>query len=210
MYANLGPYRRWLRWLPHHKAIDSNLAIDKIWFQLRAAMDEDTAQGADGPWVGLMGFSQGAKLSACLLFDQQMRMEAAQQGDIKVLEPATTWKFGVLLAGGAPLISLSEHSARCKYLVNAADISEGFENIPPLNEAEEDTQKHMLRIPTVHVHGLKDPGIHAFRLLLNGMDKDTVTLVEWDGNHRVPVSTVEVDKIVEAVMNVARKTGAIS
>ncbi|KAF2023434.1 citrinin biosynthesis oxidoreductase CtnB [Setomelanomma holmii] len=211
VYADSGPYRRWLRWLPQDPIIDANLAINEIWFQVRAAMDEDTAQGADGPWVGLLGFSQGAKLSASLLFDQQVRVEAARRGDTKALmERATTWKFGVLLAGSAPLVSLSDYSTGRKCFVNAAEKSESFDNAPRGDETEGETQGYTLRIPTVHVHGVEDSGIHLHRRLLNKMDKNTVTLVEWDGNHRVPVKTVDVERIVEATMSVARKTGAIS
>ena len=211
MYANFGPFRRWLRWLPEHTPIDAESAVDEIWFQLRTAMDEDDAQGADGEWVGLMGFSQGAKLSACLLFDQQVREEAAKRGEESALgEKPTTWKFGVLLAGRAPLVSLSKHSAGRKGLVSASEISEGFEVIPKENEGEGDAYGHTLRTPTVHVHGLQDPGLHLHRRLLNQYcDPDSVTVVEWDGPHRVPIKFADVDKIVDATMEVARRTGAL-
>ncbi|KAF2099318.1 citrinin biosynthesis oxidoreductase CtnB [Rhizodiscina lignyota] len=210
VYANFGPYRRWLRWLPTHAAIDAESAVDEIWFQLRTAMDDDDALGADGEWVGLLGFSQGAKLSACLLFDQQVREEAKKRGDEGALmDKPTTWKFGVLLAGRAPLVSLSEYSAGRNGLVNAGEISEGFDSAPE-DEGEADAQGHTLRIPTVHVHGLLDPGLHLHRRLLNHYcDPKSVTLVEWDGNHRVPIKAVDVDKVVEATFDVARKTGVI-
>lgn len=212
VYANFGPYRRWLRWLPSHAPVDAESAIDEIWFQLKTAMDEDTALGADGEWVGLLGFSQGAKLSACLLFDQQVREEARKRGDGKALmEPPTTWKFGVLLAGRAPLVSLSEYSEGRKGLVSAAEISEGFESVPKEEEeGEEDAEGHTLRIPTVHVHGLLDGGLHLHRRLLNQYcDPKSATVVEWDGNHRVPIKMADVDKVVQATMAVARESGAI-
>ncbi|KAF2257727.1 hypothetical protein CC78DRAFT_482010, partial [Lojkania enalia] len=139
-------------------------------------------------WVSLPGFIQGAKLSACLLFDQQVRVEAARRGNTKALmEPATMWKFGVLLAGSAPLVS-----------------------VPAVDEAEEKAQEHAQRIPTVHVHELEDPRILLHRRPLNQMDKDTVTLVEWDDNHRALIKTMNVGNIVESTMNVASKTGEIT
>lgn len=174
-------------------------------------MDEDTALGADGDWVGLMGFSQGAKLSASLLFDQQVREEASRRGKAGALmEPRTTWRFGVLLAGRAPIVSLSEHSAGRPGLVSAGEIGEGVELLPELDEAAHEAAGHTLRVPTVHVHGLRDPGLHLHRRLLDQYcDPGSTMLVEWDGEHRVPIKTEVVDRVVRATFDVARRTGAI-
>jgi hypothetical protein len=209
VFEDFGPYYRWLQ-PPHNEELDDNLVIDKIWLQLSTAMDNDAAQGADGPWVGLLGFSQGAKLCISLLFDQQVRVEAARSGDIKALvEPKTTWKFGVVMAGSAPPVKFSEYGTGYKCLVNAAEAREGEETVPLLDDAEEEAQEHKLHIPTIHVHGLEDSGLHLHQQLLNQMDRDAVTLVEWDGNHRLPIKHVDVEKVVVATMNAARRTGAI-
>lgn len=208
VYKDYGPFRRWLRWLPKHTDIDSESAIDEIWYQLRLAMEDDDRQGANGEWVALLGFSQGAKLSACLLFDQQVREESYRAGKKDALmNPRTNWKFGVLLAGRAPLVSLSEYSAGRKGIVGAGEISEGFDNFI---EAPGEGEGHILKIPTIHVHGLQDPGIHLHRRLLQQYcESSTTTLIEWDGNHRVPIKSVDVDRIVDAIDNLARQTGVI-
>ncbi|KAF1986200.1 citrinin biosynthesis oxidoreductase CtnB [Aulographum hederae CBS 113979] len=199
VYADHGPYRRWLRWLPEHREIDAESAIDEIQWQLRDAMDEDDRQGATGPWVGLMGFSQGAKVSASLLFEQQTKLS-------KYGKASTDWKFAVLMAGRAPLVSLSDDSAHLKALVNAAAISEGFETI----EVDEGDTRHLLRIPTIHVHGLSDPGIHLHRRMRDQYcEPQSVTLIEWDGIHRVPFKPKDCDPIVQAILEVAKRTGAV-
>lgn len=198
VYADFAPFRRWLRWLPEHQEIDAETAVEEIWYQIRLAMDEDNANRATGEWVALMGFSQGAKMSASLLYDQQAR-------DEKKLPriDGLNWRFAVVLAGRAPLVSLSEATADNKALVNAAEISEGFASVE-----ETGGKGQVLTIPTIHVHGLQDPGIHLHRRMLDHYcTPGSTTLIEWDGNHRVPIKKVDVDPIVEAILKLAKQTG---
>ena len=64
-----------------------------------------------------------------------------------------------------------------------------------------------LRLPTIHVHGLQDPGFHLHRRLVNDYcEPGSTTLIEWDGNHRIPLKKADVDKVVEAILDVAAKT----
>lgn len=207
VFADFGPFRRWLRWTPDHPPIDSEAAVDEIWWQLNDAMAADDRLGGTGKWVGLLGFSQGAKLSACLLYEQQIRDQLRSEG--KPLsaedEKRPNWKFAVLLAARAPLVSLRPESDGNKALVTPNDISEGFESV------ETDDDSHILKLPTIHVHGLQDPGLHLHqRLLRQYCDQGTTTLIEWDGAHRVPIKKVDVEPIVNALLDVARKTGALS
>jgi hypothetical protein len=187
--------------LPQHQEIDAETAVEEIHYQLKQAMEEDDRTGGSGEWVGLMGFSQGAKVSASLLYDLQVQTAAGTETELP------KWRFAILLAGRAPLVSLSGASAGNKALVNAAEISEGFASVEP--EVWEGYEK--LRLPTVHVHGTKDPGIHLHRRLLNQYcEAGSTTVIEWEGEHRVPIKKKDVDEIVEAIFEVARKTGSIS
>lgn len=198
VFADFAPFRRWLRWLPEHREIDAETAVEEIWYQLRSAMAEDDALGADGEWVGMLGFSQGAKLAASLLYDQQVQEEVNGKGS-----SGMTWKFAVLLAGRAPLVSLTSASLGNKALANAAEISEGFSSL-------EDTggTGQVLKLPTIHVHGLEDPGIHLHRRLLQDYcAPGSTTLIEWDGNHRVPIKKTDVEPIVEAILKTSQDTG---
>ena len=55
--------QRWLRFLPEkHAGVDDDTAMEEIEYSLRSTMQEDDARGADGEWVGLVGFSQGATM----------------------------------------------------------------------------------------------------------------------------------------------------
>jgi pimeloyl-ACP methyl ester carboxylesterase len=199
VYADFGPFRRWLRWLPEHPEIDSASAIDEIWFNINDAMDADDRAGATGEWVGLAGFSQGGKLSACLLYEQQVR-EQSEGRD----EKRPHWRFAILLAARAPLVSLRPETDSNKALVTPAEISEGFESV------DVDDDSHMIKLPTVHVHGLQDPGLHLHQRLLNQYcDPAATTLVEWDGTHRVPIKKADVAKVTEAIFDVAKRTGVL-
>jgi pimeloyl-ACP methyl ester carboxylesterase len=200
VYADCGPFRRWLRWLPEHPPVDSEAAIDEIWWQLREAMDADDRAGATGEWVGLFGFSQGAKLSASLLFEQQVREERGIKSDDK----RPIWKFAVLLAGRAPLVSLLPETDNNAALVTAGGMSEGVEVLQTTDDS------HILKLPTIHVHGSQDAGLHLHQRLLNQYcDPNSVTLVEWDGGHRVPIKSSDVQKVTSATLEVARRAGVL-
>ncbi|KAG9188476.1 hypothetical protein G6011_02399 [Alternaria panax] len=112
VYSDYAPFRRWLRWLPEHPEIDEDTCIEEIGYAMRTAMEDDDREGGTGEWVGLMGFSQGAKLSASLLLEQQARETQARKEGTKIATgltgvPGIRWRFGILLAGRAPLSNLN-------------------------------------------------------------------------------------------------------
>ncbi|KAI5196567.1 hypothetical protein AUEXF2481DRAFT_33302 [Aureobasidium subglaciale EXF-2481] len=189
VYEDYGPFRRWLRWLPEHAAIDDESAIEEVIYAIETCKSGDAGTGA---WVGLLGFSQGAKLAASLLYEQQVRQENTGRAD-------TSYKFAVLLAGRQPLMRFSEYSVGPATL-GAGEISEGFRYEGP--------NEHVLKLPTIHVHGLNDAGLHLHRdLMRKYCHPDSVTLVEWDGAHRVPLKKTDVDRICTEIYRVAKEQG---
>lgn len=171
VYKNYAPFRAWLDPVQDTERITTETEIS-----LRKAMAEDDIKGATGDWVGLLGFSQGAKISASLLLAQQIRK--AELGSQKP-SIMPKWKFAVLLAGRGPLISATPMHTR-----------------------------DLLRFPTIHVHGLTDPGLDLHRkLLYENFDKRHTRLIEWDGEHRVPIKTKDVADIVKEIISMARRIG---
>ena len=191
VYAECGPFRSWLRPVPGlstgYAVYDADEAtIKAIDRRITIAMDEDDKLGGTGEWVGLLGFSQGAKMAASLLLRQQ-KLNAAgiPKAGEQVDSRKTNYRFAVVMAGRGPLISMDP-------------------------DAPEE-QPGLLTLKTIHVHGLQDPGLEMHRDLLYDCCKTGSTrLVEWDGNHRLPIKTKDVDAVVTAILDVAEETGALT
>jgi predicted esterase len=192
VYKDWGPFRRWLRWLPEHIEIDDELAAEEVLYNIDVCKRRDAG---DGPWVGMIGFSQGAKLAASLLYDQQIRTE--KEGKVST----TNYKFAALLAGRSPLVSFSEHSKHPALAsAGAGGMCEEISN--PYSSP------HVLSLPTIHVHGLNDDGLFLHRKMLEQYhDKKSVTVIEWDGTHRVPIKNKDVERITKEIYRVAREQG---
>ena len=195
VYADYGPFKRWF---PEHE-VEDGAAIKAIDNSIKTAMVEDDRSGARGPWVGLLGFSQGAKLAASLLFRQQIRAARLDRANA-----GSDWKFAVLMAGAAPIISLDPHVFSSSMLSSPSQAhSLGSPKLEDVTGEE-----HVLRIPTIHVHGLADPGLHLHRELLEDYcSVNSARVLEWDGAHRVPVKSADVKCLVEEILNLAKEIG---
>lgn len=208
VYADWGPFRRWLRWTPEHPEINAAAAVAAIENSLQQATDEDDRKGATGEWVALLGFSQGAKVSASLLFRQQVRAEKLGRGGAgQYWARRTNFRFAVLLAGRGPLVSLDSELIMTPALPDASAMSLGsYED----GVSDEEKQEHILQMPTIHVHGMQDPGLELHRRLLERYcEKGSTRLVEWDGDHRVPLKNKDVAAVAEQIFDLARQTGVL-
>ncbi|KAF7554241.1 hypothetical protein G7Z17_g3053 [Cylindrodendrum hubeiense] len=149
---------------------------------IAAALRADDAVGATGRSVGLLGFSQGAGVATSLLLRQQKQNQNRKMnGDG---EPCHDYRFAVLMAG--PALSL------------------------PMDFGTAAGDDGLLQLPTIHVHGLRDPMVEAHRSLLHCCGHNsTARLVEWDGDHRVPIATKDVAAVVAEIKQVAFQCGAL-
>jgi hypothetical protein len=138
-------------------------------------------KGASGKWVGVMGFSQGAKVAASLLYRQQ-------EGRSK-----TTFRFGILLAGSAPLAMLDQEW----------DLQAIFKSLPKSGHPDS-----RFSIPTIHMHGLHDAGLHRHRQLYESCRRDTARLLEWDGSHRVPIKSKDLLPLIHQIREISQDTDA--
>ncbi|KAI1099459.1 serine hydrolase FSH [Jackrogersella minutella] len=201
VYAEHGPFKRWLRWLPDHAETEDDSAIAEIDGALRDAMLADDRAGATGSWVGLLGFSQGAKLSASLLFRQQVR--TAKLGR---KHAGSDWKFAVIMAGRAPIVNLDPETFTSSMLSHPSQI--GLTGGPDLMDMVK--RGHILSLPTIHLHGLNDPGLNLHRELLKEYcEPASARVLEWDGAHRVPLKGTDVQPLIDQILEVARETGAL-
>ena len=169
---------------------------------LENAKSQDDGLGATGEWVALLGFSQGAKLCASLLYRQQARAETYGK---HVAGP--NYRFGILLAGRAPLIYLDLAPALHHVLPDASQITDIEWHLKQTLR----NQGHVLRVPTIHVHGMRDQGLELHRQLFEEYcAQDRRRIVEWDGEHRVPLKFNDVLLIVHAIRELAEETGVFN
>ncbi|KAK8108962.1 hypothetical protein PG984_014763 [Apiospora sp. TS-2023a] len=202
VYKAYTPFRRWLRWQPDHPALDSEAAIRAIDESVEAARLQDDFKGATGDWVGILGFSQGAKVAASLLLRQQMQREQ-ERSEVSRHHLSGHYAFGILLAGRGPLVAL-DPTLPSDGLVDAAELGVPGETPALCDDAPR------LRVPTIHVHGLRDPGLGLHQQLLTEMcAPDCARLIEWDGDHRVPVRSKDVEAIVVEILAMAKRLGLV-
>ncbi|KAI5456606.1 serine hydrolase FSH [Mariannaea sp. PMI_226] len=209
VFGDLGPFRRWLRWSPEQPEIDGDAAAAEIRHVCQRTMDADAGTGE---WVGILGFSQGAKIATSILWTQERLAAAAaaaksaakatdeteqQQQDLNDMK--TNFKFGIIMAGRAPIVQLSGRLDTPRHVVDAGRLSSDFSDWPETNEGP-----HAISIPTLHVHGLRDPGLDQHRILSDRYCKSgTVELVEWDGDHRIPIKQYDVEDVVSKILEMA-------
>ena len=198
VYSEWGPFKRWLRWRPEHPEISAEDTVRKIDLSLEAAMRQDDEIGASGEWVALLGFSQGAKMCASLLYRQQLRAQTLGR-----YFAGSSFRFGVLLAGRAPLISLDSDLSLNPPLPDASQITDvKVYNRPTLHH-----EGHVLRIPTIHVHGTRDQGLDLHRQLFEDFcASDGKRLIEWNGDHRVPLTFNDVSLLARQIRELAMHT----
>lgn len=193
VYKDYGPFKAWLRVRADDPPSDAYQTVEGIKNSLSAARHTDDRQGARGDWIGLLGFSQGAHLAASILANQQVLGNGT--------EPA--YRFAVLLAGRGPLRWLHSDIHAPAGFVDAAQCTTG-------QEAVMNSTQYRVRIPTVHVHGMADPGLELHRrLLYEHFDWVSTVLVEWDGDHRVPIKAKDVIPMVQQILRVAQHIGVL-
>ncbi|KAI4242404.1 MAG: hypothetical protein LQ352_007242 [Teloschistes flavicans] len=190
VYKDKGPFRKWL----HGADITTHDEAASILSSIDGAMEADDACGGTGEWVAAMGFSQGAKVAASLLLAEQISKERGRGS-------ARGFRFAVLMAGRGPLLRL-----------DSVIEDEGVEGRSSWHGGEEGKLEGrvILRLPTIHVHGLRDPGLDFHRRLMDGWcEEGNMSLVEWEGDHRVVLKTKDVKMVVEAVVILTRKVGVL-
>jgi predicted esterase len=190
VYGDMGPFYRWLRWLPEQEKVSDDEAAKLVMDTILTAMRKDRGTG---PWAGTLGFSQGAKIAANLLWMQE---RATKNG----LKPLTNFRFAVSMAGLAPWLHFDTRLPLPeRHVDTAGGFASDFQDWPDKNEGE-----HVLTAPTLHVLGKQDPDVDKHRMFMEKYFKpSTVKVHEWDGGHRVAVGKPDVDAIVKHIIDIA-------
>ncbi|KXS94997.1 hypothetical protein AC578_1522 [Pseudocercospora eumusae] len=201
VYGKHGPFKAWLRTWPEDPWRSAEDITEHIDMAISAATTADDMRGATGPWVGLLGFSQGAKVAASILYSQQIQRQTSSP-----ITFGTEFRFAVLVAGRGPLVWLQAGQKTPPGLVDACQLSTSTREpfMSPRVAAP------ILDTPTIHVHGLRDLGLPLHRkFLAQYFNPYSSVLLEWDGEHRMAVKTADVVRVVECILTMARATGAL-
>ncbi|KAH9876856.1 putative esterase tox9 [Plenodomus lingam] len=204
-YGGAEPFRRWLRWSPSHRVLKPKYHIEAIRQCLEDSMMEDDEAGADGPWVGLLGFSQGARLSASLLFETQRRQAIRASGgtitgyegtDVTTKLWSQDWQFGIFFSGPAPLVALSPDLGHLP-LQSPTELDLSYKELDQLDPSG----KVSIKRPTLHVIGVEDEWTDSQRRLYDAYcPEESKTLLEWQGDHRIPIQASETKQICDWIL----------
>ncbi|KAK6073697.1 citrinin biosynthesis oxidoreductase CtnB [Seiridium cupressi] len=201
VYADYAPFKRWLRWLPGDERTNDERVVHDIDRAVEETMISDDKRGATGQWVALLGFSQGAKLAMSLLIRQDVRR--ARQAPPN---PGPHWAFGVILAGRAPPVALDSGFFNSTMLCDPSQLD--IARPPDLIDAM--SEDHRVRVPTIHMQGLLDQGLHLHREMLEDYCiEGTTRLIEWDAAHVVALKRTDVNRLVMQILEVAGETGVL-
>lgn len=155
--------------------------------------DDDGNKAGQQPFVGVIGFSQGARVAAGLLHQAQVQ---AQAQDRKGGEDGDGWlikglRFGVLLNGSYPPLRQSSNPST---------------TLPRLSEHTQrewnDQHEGVIHTPSIHVYGRRDPALPASKLLTKCFDPSTATELQFDNGHHLPTSDDDTMVIVDHILRI--------
>lgn len=159
VFADCSPFYSWVP--PKNEEQDPAQAQKKVREVIRKAIQEN-----GGDFVGLLGFSQGTRLVAGLLADQQ---EGTAVG-------MPEWKFGVCICGSYPPLSLSASRKPPGLAEQAAQ--EG--------KAWEPSEEIVINARSVHVRGLLDKNLFRGRSLAKYFSVQDRIEMEFQMGHHLP------------------------
>ncbi|KAL5360628.1 hypothetical protein BJX96DRAFT_175479 [Aspergillus floccosus] len=129
-------------------------------------------------------------MAACLLLRQQQENERRSQLHghmVRSLSCTIEYQFAALFAGRGPLVVLDQERGK-------------------VSQASPNSAK--LRLPTIHVHGKRDPGLPLHQeLLQRHCAQNTTQLIEWEGGHRIPIKTKDVTPVITAIQRTGQAKG---
>lgn len=178
VFESCAPFYRWVtrRWKLGEGSTEAT--PDEEIRLVDGALDEVVKREAgEVGWrrvVGIVGFSQGARLVGGLLLRQKI-----WERDMRVMgnEDECKWqlKFGVMVGGPYPPIAMSE----------------------AVDEADYELLKE---IPTVHAWGRDDHVRSGCEEMKKACESDVCFELQFDGGHHMPLKDVEAKDLCDLIM----------
>lgn len=174
VFESCAPFYRWVtrKWKLGEGATEPTPAEEVR--LVDEALDEVVRReaGEEG-WkrvVGVVGFSQGARLVGGLLLRQKLWEYAGSEGECK-------WhlKFGVMVGGPYPPIAMSESVEQAQYEL-------------------------LKEVPTVHAWGRDDHVKSGCEEMRVACESDVCFAMQFEGGHHMPLKDVEAKDLCDLIM----------
>jgi hypothetical protein len=200
-FENYGPFLTWFL-----ADVDGNLINDGSGYDAAATdgiervrkLMAEAASPAD--WVGVMGFSQGTRVAGGMLLDQQRRAAAGLPNEFKL-------KFGVLCMGGSGPMESHVLKSMTKKIKERGLETELTRRETDITNSASVTDNGVIRIPTLHVHGLKDSNLESGRRQLSEFyDQSSARLFEIDYHHAMPWNREDLHQFARLVKAIFQDT----
>ncbi|KAF5565482.1 EF-hcalcium-binding domain-containing protein [Fusarium phyllophilum] len=194
-----GPYLAW-----HRRHFAKDLA--SAYTYVKTVIDED------GPYDGVIGFSQGAALAASLLLSHQQQAPSAPR----------LFKFAIFLSSVLPAAASEKMGVdSTEYVVSYEKSLPEFFGLSTLEIADMSSIEraylfkqfpsannpggtlHYIDIPTLHILGSQDPFFNFGKIVVDLCDGKKREVLVHDGSHEVPRSEDYAQKIALLIENIA-------
>ena len=150
--------------------------------RVRSLLHRKLREENGAPVVGVLGFSQGARVAAGLLHERQQN--AAVAPDLS---------FGVIVNGGYPPL---------RQVSNSSMLLPGLSEAHRVEWEWNDQHEGCIHLPSVHVHATRDSMLASSRTLARCFDPTTATIMEYDNAHHLPVSPVHITAITAEIIRI--------
>lgn len=192
-FRDSGPFKSWFTQDDTGNELSDGSGFDRIGRDgVERVLDLMERQGDAADWVGAMGFSQGTRVVGGLLRDQQRRESLGEPGRIKLA-------FGVFCMGGGP--PMEAESGHRKFLPSGPGHSDRLIRV----DVDEQSRNDPITLPTLHVHGLRDPVLHmGVQQTETYFSAQTRQVLEVDYHHAMPWVRSEVQQLAEDIRSIYR------
>ncbi len=172
-YEGIEPYLWWH--CDDSAALEFDISPEEIRARRQLVRNMLTAQLKLTKAVGIMAFSQGARVATGLCLDSVLGKQL---------------KFAILIAATFPALHVGDAERDSLSCAADADV------LPSPAVALKP-----ISIPSVHIQGTKDPWrSECSRLKATYFEDGTAELVPFVGGHAIPVAPLSVDKAVAAIL----------
>lgn len=163
VFEGAGPFKMWR----DPEDPKNNQAAPATVAAVQKAIDDQIARTGKG-FVGVMGFSEGARLAAGIALGQQVRRAEERSGATSSESETDGFLFVILLNATTPPLTMAPSPSFLAKLLGGAS--------PP-----------KINLPSIHVIGKKDQFVHESRnLATQHFDERNAKILELECAHHLP------------------------